>query len=92
MTEKASVIYEDLDVFDAETITNLYLYGTYNLPDNLFDRVKSKDYLESLIDNEIQLHVDGFDLMESGAGRNISPAYFPIVDSFFSSDSISPGI
>ena len=34
--------------FTAENITSIFLYGTLNVPENLYNRIKTRDYIEIL--------------------------------------------
>lgn len=84
-TELASI---DLD---ADTITNLYLYGSLTPPDRLFDRIKTEAYLNMLptitFDGSqvsvVDINVDAAEFLSSGAGRFASLAANDVIRRFF---------
>jgi Ca2+-binding RTX toxin-like protein len=90
---------EGLSVFDAETITNLYLWGEKTLPADLYDRVKTDAYLQSLptivVDGRtvrvVELKIDGTDMMQDGAGRFARLSQFDVVEDFFETDGLAAG-
>jgi len=99
MADRISEVKSDLSIFDAETITNLYLYGTVDTPENLFDRVKTNAYFDTLRvvntdDGDLRtvtLNIDGKAYLDFGAGKDVTPANFNIVRDFFTSPGIPAG-
>ncbi len=96
---KLTTSTEQLSVFDAETITNIYLWGEKSLPSDLYDRVKTAAYIQSLptitVDGQqipvVTLSIDGQDMMTSGAGRFARLSQFEIVSDFFDNTSLPAG-
>ncbi len=96
---KITTSTEQLSVFDAETITNLYLWGEKTLPSDLYDRVKTAAYIQSLPTinvggqqvSVVNLTIDGHDMMTSGPGRFARLSQFEIVEDFFDNDSLAAG-
>ena len=72
-----------------EQVTNLYLYGQADTPADLTD--------ENLVRNPgtgVSYQVDTLDYMLNGPGRFASPAFFDIVQLFFSyaASVVPPGV
>lgn len=80
-------------------MVNLFLYGTLSAPNNLYDRIKTEAYINSLIGNldatndpAVEVNVDAGTFLSSGAGRFAFAAEAPIVNSFFTrADFLGPG-
>ena len=96
---KLTTSTESLSVFDAETITNIFLWGEKTLPSDLYDRVRTSAYFQSLPTKNVngqqvkivELTIDGQAMMTSGAGRFARLSEFDIVEDFFDTDSLSAG-
>ena len=69
----------------AEEITNLYLYGTKNRPNDLLD--------PSILAqrNGASINVDVVEYMAIGAGRFVNAANFEVVNKFFNTPGLQPG-
>jgi Ca2+-binding RTX toxin-like protein len=67
-----------------ENITNLYLYGQLNKPENLVDEnlIREPDDDNSST-AQTTVNVDAINLMETGPGRFAVPAQFELVQRFF---------
>ena len=96
---KLTTSSQQISVFDAETITNIYLWGETSLPSDLYDRVKTSAYIQSLptipVDGQqvsvVKLQIDGNDMMTNGAGRFARLSQFEVVRDFFETDSLPAG-
>lgn len=72
-----------------EQITNLYLYGKDSRPDDLCDEALVR---ASGVTSSVEVNL--FDFMTNGPGRFASPAFFEIVQLFFSyaASVVPPGV
>jgi len=96
---KLTTSTETIGVFDAETITNLYLWGEKSLPTDLYDRVRTDAYIQSLptitVDGQqvrvVMLQIDGQAMMTAGAGRFAKLSQFKLVEDFFETSGLPVG-
>ncbi len=74
----------NLSELNKENITNLYLYGQLNKPQNLVDDnlIREPDD-ENNLTAQTTVNVDAVKLMETGPGRFAVPAQFELVQRFF---------
>ena len=81
---------EQLSVFDAETITNIFLWGEKSLPSSLYDRVKTLAYIQALPiiyingiqKRVVELEIEAQAMMTLGAGRFARLSEFELVSDF----------
>ncbi|MDA0780846.1 MAG: hypothetical protein O2970_07075 [Proteobacteria bacterium] len=76
--------WQDLTI---ETITNLYLYGTFDTPEDYTDRLRSSSTYNALpTDNNgtfINIKVEMQDYITNGPGRYAHASMAEAVDDFF---------
>lgn len=99
---KVSSISLGPSALDPETIVNLYLYGTTSAPVQLYDRLKTQVYLNSLTTVNtatgpvptVTVNIDAGAYLSSGAGRFAKLAANPVVEAFFNLPDllVAPGL
>lgn len=76
MTRVSSIAFGSLDNWNVNTITNLFLYGTLNTPESLYDRIKPANYDGVTIQQPANPFMDAI-------GRFAVPSQIPVIQRFF---------